>query len=669
MSSDAVVPAIGENAGAAPRLSSVRAALRTRKTHMALVAGVFMLACVLRLSATVVLQDGQWLVYACDEPFMQQVAPVVRSGNPLDMDVFWYPPVPAYIVSAAVIAWSAVVGPTDPGIGCRVVTLLFSLGMVGLSYALGRLWDARHALIAMALMSVTMIAVVVQFNVQVYSAFFVTLAMYLMLRADQLGYRIPLILTGVALGLAVASKYTPVFFAGTLLIPFLHRRLAPGFALAAEEPMQDRQSTSAMDRIWPTGLLLLIALGAFVVWYATARRSSVYAILRDIYDASPHANPFEYHRFWIDRLYALALVPVGGLVAACAVALAVPWARGMSPWKSVRSFYERNRLWILPTFAFAVTVTGALIVPAALNLGDFARYFVGLLKMHSTGDSGMFPAGRSAPSYFAAYIPENTGLLIFVAGIIGLISAAIRRDVRILIVVASVFPAYVVAEFARVKVNRYVLDLMPVWILLSATWLADLASARRRIWRLAGMVILVVIICYSTVYSLAWARWLTTGDVRDDVASWVNASIPAGTSLGVTSGLILNGSPELLPDQRSLAGYALVDYADNPDYVLLPNGVYAVVEQYLDLTNKGYVYTAADWGVTRALGNDLAVLSRIVREDGYVLVKTFVKRPHVFGIEVRSASLSGRTWMVEHNAAAGIRIYRRAPRVKTATAG
>jgi len=670
MSTKAVVHAIDDNATSAPNLSAVMAEQpgRIRKADAVLIALMLVLACALRLAASVEAKDGQWVVWACDAPFLQQLEPIARSGNPLEMNVFWYPPVPAYLAGAGVLAWNAIVGPVDPGIGCRFVTLFFSLATVALTYALGRFWGPRHALIAMALMSVTMIAVVVQLNVQVYSAFFVTLAIYLMLRADQSGSPGFLILTGVALGLAVASKYTPVFFAGVLLAPFLHRRLTDRFAFVPAEPVQERRSPGAMDTIWPLGLSLLIVISALVLWYAIAWQSTVYAILRDIYDASPHANPFDYHRVWIDRMYALALVPIGGLAAVCSTALVVPWVRGTSPWLWSRLFYEQNRFWILPAFAFAVTVTGALIVPAAVNLDDFSRHFVGLLKMHATGDYGMFPAARSAPSYLAAYIPENTGLLIFAAGVIGLIWAVIRRDVRMLTIVASVLPAYVVAEFARVKVNRYVLEFMPVWVLLAATWPAELMGARRRLSRVAGALIVVVVICYSGVYSLAWARWLTTGDVKDDVASWIKASIPAGASLGVTSGLILNGSPELLPDRGSLAGYTLLDYAEDPDYVLLPNGVHAVVEQYLDLGNKGYVYTAADWGVTRPSANDLAVMSRIVREDGYTLVKTFVKRPHAFGIEIRSASLTGRTWMVEHNAAAGIRIYRRVPRVKTATA-
>jgi len=672
MSSRLVVAAINQNAVSARREARAAAdySYSSRKAHVVVFAAILLLACALRLSATVGRVDGRWVIGSCDDPFLQQVEPIVRSGNPLQITVFWYPPVPAYLASAGVTILNSVGGPVDSGTGCRVVTLSFSLATVGLVYALGRLWGPRHALIAMALISVTMVAVVVQTNVQVYATFFVTLALYLMVRANESRHSAPLVLSGIALALAVASKYTPVLFAGMLFAPFFHRRLMRGSPMEAPELVQERTTDGAMKRIWPIGLFVVMVIGAVVLWCGIARLSTINDVLRQIYYRTPHENPFEVHRPWIDSLYTLALVVVGVLVAVCGIALVVPWTRRTSPWAWIRSFHERNRLWVLPSLAFAVTLGGAIVVPAALNLGDFARYFVGLLKMHSMGDYGMFPAGRSAPSYLAAYIPENMGLPIFVAGLFGLLYAGIRRDMRMAIIVASALPAYVAAEFARVKVNRYVLELMPVWILLASAWLADLTYARRPLWRRVAAISVAVIVCYSTVYSLAWARFASpAGDVRDDVASWVKTSIPAGASLGVTSGVILNGSPELLPDRRSLAGYTLLDYADKPDYVLLPNGVYAVVHQYLELTSKGYVYTAADWGLTRPSTKDLAAISSIVREDGYTLIKEFVKRPHVFGIDVPSASLTGRTWMVEHSAAAGIRIYRRAPHSKSATAG
>ncbi len=129
--------------------------------------------------------------------------------------------------------------------------------------------------------------------------------------------------------------------------------------------------------------------------------------------------------------------------------------------------------------------------------------------------------------------------------------------------------------------------------------------------------------------------------------------------MGVRSALIVTGGPGLLPDARFLVPYALANYTEEPEYVLLPNGVHAIVEQYLEGLKQGYVYTPNDWFVSAPTPADLHILSRIVRQEGYVLLKEFRKEPRILGMRLGSDSLTGRTWMAEHSSTIGLRIYRR----------
>jgi 4-amino-4-deoxy-L-arabinose transferase-like glycosyltransferase len=642
----------------APAGSAAPEAIAKRDAAVAL--AILLLACVLRLSASVALVDGRWIVGTCGEPFLQQVEPIVSSGNPLRMTVFWYPPVPAYIAGAAVGAWKLAAGAVDVGVGCRLVTAAVSVATVAMVYLLGRFWSVRHGLVAMALYAVTMIAVVVQSNVQVYSTFFVSVALYAMLRADRQVSSTWMLVAGVALGLAVASKYTPLLFIGILFIPFVRRRLARVPRMEAGGLSLGMSSPGALAHAWTTMLAAVAVVCGISLWAGLRFRPVAYDVLRRLYERRPHDNPFEFHRVWIDRFYGAALAGAAIVAVVCVVALVIPWSKRVSPWLWARSVYATNREWIVPVLAFAATLAVTIALPASLNPGDYVRYLVALLKMHATGDYGMFPAGRPAPSYLAAYIPENVGLPLFVAGLAGLVYAAIRRDIRVAMVVAAVLPACMIAELSRVKVNRYVLELMPVWSLVAAVALTDMTRAGHRAVRMTAAALVVAVVTYSAVYSAGWARFVNPGgDVQHQAAEWVNRSVPGGTSLGVESALVVNGSPELLPDRGSLSRYSLVDYADEPEYVLLPEGVYAIVRQYIELTGSGYAYTTADWGLTQPTAKDLAVLSRIVREDGYALVKQFAKRPTILGVDVGSASLTGPTWMLEHNRAAGIRIYRR----------
>ncbi len=224
----------------------------------------------------------------------------------------------------------------------------------------------------------------------------------------------------------------------------------------------------------------------------------------------------------------------------------------------------------------------------------------------------------------------------------------------------SAIPAYLVLELQRVKVSVYALDLFPLWCLLAAIWLGDLCQRRRKAWRVAGRVLVVCIVAYSAVYSLAWAEFFGSRITpQTEAGKWLNANVPPGTSIGARSALLVTGSPGLLPDSGFLAPYRLVEYTEEPEYVLLPNGVHAVMVQYLKSLQEGYVYKDDDWGTSIPTSADLSILSRIVRQESYVLVKEFRKRPLVLGMEVRSDSLSGRTWMAEHSSSIGLKVYHR----------
>jgi hypothetical protein len=510
----------------------------------------------------------------------------------------------------------------------------------------------------MAFAAVVMISVAVQSNVQVYSVFFVVLALHAILRAGsgRIGW---LILAGVWLGLAVGSKYAPLVFAGMLCAPYARARWGARAAPSGTEHVPSPGETLS-SRVWAGGVGIVIVLAGAGLWIGMGEREWTFALLRDLYQLRPHENPFEHHLAWIDRLYrgGLAAMALAGAIAA--LALAVPWCRRVSAWPWARSFCARNRLWLVPCGALFLTIGVTIGLPAVANLGDFAAQIVGIAKMQSTGDNGMFPASRPAVSYIAGYLPENMGLALFFAGLVGLVYAVITRDAGAIVLIASVVPAYIALEMSRVKVNRYALELTPVWCVLAAVWLARLSTATRRVWRLAGTAAVVGVVAYSLVYTLGWAEFASPrGDVLKETARWVNTAIPPGASLGVKSTLLVNGSPELLPDAGSLARYRLVEYRDDPEYVLLPNGVYAIMTQYLDASRAGYVYTPSDWYPSAPSREDLAALARIVRGDGYVLAKEFRKRPVVLGRETRSDSLNGRTWYVEHNVGVGIRVYRR----------
>lgn len=597
----------------------------------------------------------------CTPQFLQQIAPILRSGNPLHFEVFFYPPVPAITVAGLAGVWRTLGGGGDLSTQCGAIALMFSLATVLVVYMIGRFWGRPHALIAMALYAVTMIAVVTQGNVQVYSTFFLSLAIYAILRAHFNASVHTCALAGICLGLGVGSKYSPIFFAGILFMPYLLFRWKSGRA-AGEAGFTGVGSGNGtlLARVWTFSAWVLVGLALGILWVGVMEREFVYGLLRGVYDRHSHENPFEFHLPWIDRLYGAGLAGVALAGLAGGLALFISWMRNMSPWDWARSFLARNRWWAVPCIALGVTMVVFMGLPAVVNLNDFTRHLVFMMKSTATGDNGFFPGHNPAPSKIGAYIPESMGLFLFAAGLAGIPYVFARRDNLAALLIASAIPPYVILELSRLKVNRYAMELFPLWCLLAAIWLGDLYRQRRAVLRFAGLTIIVATVTYSALYSLAWGEFFSLrGHVQVKAGKWLNANVPPGTSVGVRSALLVTGSPALVPGSDFLAPYVQADYTEEPEYVLLPNAVYEIVLLYLEGREKGYVYNEGDWFPSRPTSADLDALSRIVREEGYILVEEFRKRPVVFAMELGSDSLTGRTWLAEHSHNIGVRIYRR----------
>jgi hypothetical protein len=593
---------------------------------------------------------------------MQQITSILESGNPLHFNVFYYPPVPAIIV-ASIIAIGRTLGVYgDIAAQCTTVTLSFSVATVGLLYLLGSFWGRNHARIAMAFYSVTMIAVIVQGNPQVYSTFFLLLALYCMFVAERQGSIRLLAYAGMWLGLGISSKYSPLFFSGILFVPHLLQKRTGMRATDRESrPGESGATRSLVSRAWAASLWALCIVAFAMLWIGTMRKGVVYVLVRELYELEAHANPFEYHLIWIDRLYVMALITVACIGVIAAIGLMLPRLRGISTWEWARAYLTRNRLWVVPCVAMVSTAVMLIGLSAVFSASSVAAGLVYTAKAMRSGDSGMFPGNQFAVSYIAGFFPENMGLPLFVAGIVGIVYSLAKRDVRAAIIVFTALPAYILLELSRVKINRYALELMPLWCLLAAVWLGDLWRMRSLLWRFAQFSMVIAIVGYSLVYSAAWAEFFSPRNtVQEATHRWLAGNLPPGTPIGMYCDFFLRGSPELLPSASSLAVYRLSDYTENPPYILLPNSIHAIVAQYLKGTQGGYTYTANDWLPSEPpSAEELNVLSRLVREDGYVMVREFKKQPSVLGIPVGSHSLVGRTWMFEHYRGYGVRIYRR----------
>lgn len=614
-----------------------------------------MIGAVLRLYRVVDWQAGT--VEPCDFPFVDEITPLVQARNLLHFDVFFYPPVAPILVGALSLP-GAILMPESFNVGafCRGITIMASLATVPVVYLIGRFWGARVGLVGAGLFSVNMIAVNSTGNVQVYSALFVSLAMYWALRAYQRLTIGALCWVGALLGFAVATKYFPAFLFLLLFVGLVANR-TPEFKIDLGA-YAERQT---IKTIWIATLVGVVALAGMTLVIGLVAQESVLTLAQRIYDGHPHDHPFSYHLPSIIKLLHLGLLG-GAAVAVCASCLlVVPILQGCHPWKWAIHQFNRHAIWLIPMSAAGLAIVVTFVLPVAANLNNFAKYAVWTLKAYASTDGGMFPAAKPAPSYLLAYLPENFGLPGYVLALCGVMLAVVRRDKKLLLLLLAALPLWVMLERSSVKVNRYILELTPILCVAAGfafEWLWTVARQYKSQWMASW--IFAGIYLFTSVYSLAWAEFFRPGqDIPQQAASWVQTSVPRGAMVGLRSSVIVDHISPYLPDDQQLEGYRLVRYNEDPDYILLPRLVYEVVRQHLELSRQGKGYQDTDWfPYPPPTPEDLRFMEELVSSGRYEVLKEITKVP-VFGGYVPGAqAIRGYTWLREHSSYS-ILIYRR----------
>jgi hypothetical protein len=608
--------------------------------------------------------DGIRLVGTCG-PLFDVVKPLFESGNLLNFEVFFYPPVAPLIIAGTAKIISAIIpGIFDLGLHCLFITIVFSSVTIVVLYYIGREWSPAVGLLAAAFYGVTMIAVDSAINVQVYSAFFTLLAIYFFYKYQHQPKSANLILMGTFLGLAIGSKYFPIVLVPMFLLLHLFiGRTAVAKSLGAASVQPSENSTvNIQSFLLHTSLSILVFACLGMLYVGVFNQGSLLTLLKGIYDTNSHEHPFEYHLNSIQRILNLGLWGVGAIGICAASGILIPKIKGRDAWEWAREYFHRHRIWILPSISMIITILIAIGIPAISNLNRYAAYTVWMANAYASSDGGMFPAGRPAPSYFLSFFPESLGIPLFVAGCAGLAYCLLTRDRKTIMLLLIVLPLYLMLERSSVKVNRYALELMPMFCLFAAMGLEHLRRAKSSMtWQVVGIALSITILCYSTLYALAWANVTRPDrDVRVEATEWIKSHVSEGSRIGMNGQLWVVNSPQLIPDPSMLRGYRIENYTSLPEYVVMPKLLFEVVCQYDRLTRAGYAYRQEDWTPqSPPRQEELDALINIVNQQQYVLVKEFEKVPSFSGISFDNQRFGGRTWLREHAAAYGIQIYQK----------
>lgn len=625
---------------------------------------ILLVAAFLRLFMFADFNNGSFSFVGTGGQLLDEVKPLVEAKNPLHFEIFFYPPVaPLIVASTALVAQAALPGSFDLGLYCFFLNIAFSLGTIIAVYLIGKEWGPNVGLAAASLYAVTMIAVASCNNIQVYSTFFAMFAIYYFYRSLQSQSTCDLVLMGVSLGLAVASKYFPaILFLMLFLVHFVVRRNTSQGRTAGVVGKEHAQTSHNLVSLAWSGMLygLLLIMGG-LLYLGMFHRESVMAAFKMIYDGHQHDHPFEYHLSAIARLYNVGLLATGMVAIVPGLGLLLPIIAKLSPWEWFKQFCRRNRLWVIPFSSMMTTVIIMVGIPAAMNLNNYIKYTTWIAKAYGSADNGMFPGGNPAPSYLFSYFPENLGIPLFILCCLGILYCLYIRDQKGILLMTVSLPLYVVLELSSVKVNRFALELMPLFCLFAGILIVRMWHRKSLLlYKSVVLATFVVVFLYSASYSLAWANFeRVVRKVTVETAEWVNVHVPAESRIGMKAEFWLTGSPNLLPDPAMLKGFQITQYTDYPEYILFPKLLYALVKQSEELSQAGYVYRPEDWSPQLPPSPaDAAVLSDIIHQKQYVLVKEFEKTPSLFGIDFGAHSLGRRTWFLEHYGSYGIQVYK-----------
>jgi hypothetical protein len=159
----------------------------------------------------------------------------------------------------------------------------------------------------------------------------------------------------------------------------------------------------------------------------------------------------------------------------------------------------------------------------------------------------------------------------------------LRGSQRGLVFISAFLIIYFITAMPRHQMVWYTLPVVPGMILLAGyflDWLFQLAKKFKLVWLYACMLVLVL--GYNTIYTLAYLNLYREKNVREQASEWIDANIPKGETIAIarnyfwTPGilrqyhppyqLIEGGDAQSVPDQAFLG---LKDVSKKANYVVL----------------------------------------------------------------------------------------------------
>lgn len=554
---------------------------------------------------------------------------------------FNYPPLQYLLVSAVLLPGRLINGtPPEDWIISFVSRILSALAVVGsavLLFLIGRRIEYAGGFAAALLLSVSPIAALLGKDVKpiALSGFLILVATYLALKETTGGSdRNRFVGIGASLGMSLMCSHLALAFFHLPIVAYFIGRA--GIEGRPDGAQQKRSHLTRLARVL-VAVALCLAVGGFIL--VNWERDLVHEIGKWLYSLNQHGRPFEYHLGLIDKYLDLARAGILVLSIALAVLLAYVWGRDRLIY--VRKCYGlRFMEYAYGGAAAAVilvlgvaTLLNPLVPVAVFRFVVSAREY---MTMHA-GYYGMHPIHTSLAG-FPTIVGYALGVPFACLSVISAIYLSIfykgRGRIYPFIVILAPFLLQLLTWNGTFRASRFSYSATLFMVLLSGLFVGHLLTGSRRLVRMTGLVLLAVVFCFDTGYTISYLRTLSyRNDPRVNAAEWIEANVRKGSSIAVKGTCDL---PRNLGPIENLQGYRHKFFGENSDYCVMDGFEYFVMRQYASRTDQGYRYTGKDWwpsetGVTRA---EAAAYVDIVMEKKYKLVGTFgYKKTRTMGVQ------------------------------------
>lgn len=173
-----------------------------------------------------------------------------------------------------------------------------------------------------------------------------------------------------------------------------------------------------------------------------------------------------------------------------------------------------------------------------LDTGAFINGITYEMRHTSQGHGLVFAGTGNGFIYtFTNSLWYGLGPFMAVLFLIALAWAILKRDKRILMLLAFAVPYYAMISLSQVRFARYTLPLFPVVVLLCAWAMTGLGKALDRklgpAMKLMWIADYVFVLLLTVLYTAQIVKPFVLPDVRDRAAEWVMDNVPKGSSIAI----------------------------------------------------------------------------------------------------------------------------------------